>query len=240
MSSAAAPVHEYPKSFRSWFKSAAAARRYREVMGTLRVPMAGSYGDCRIQHAFLERLNWFDDDQADQGFIQGKWIVPHLFGPDKTMWMSWHPLEVLTVWRDARHFSGGRRILVCGMGLGVFQQLVESRYEEVWTLELNPRMGIPVHKMLGERNWRLVIGDAYRFMTLFRKGAFDAAYFDIWKDFPEETYRELHRAIRDVARLQGIGQVRCWAQELAGMRLPGMRPDRPVDEGRRPHDSDER
>lgn len=221
------PVQEYAQPFRPWFKSAAAARRYKDVMSDLRIPYPGRYGDCTIRYAYLKRLNWFGDPEVDAGAFHGKWLAPHLFGPDKTMWMSWHPLEVLTVWRDSRHFRGGKRILVAGLGLGVFQQLVESRYEEVWTVDVNRRMAPPVFEMMREKNWRLVIGDAYQFTRLFRNGTFDAVYFDIWKDFPGVSYRRLYRALNDVARLHGIRQSRCWAQDLAGMRLPGMRSDRP-------------
>lgn len=214
------PTGEYPRPFRSWFRSADAARRLRKVMGGLRVPPGGSYGRFKIRYAYPRRLDWFDDPGLDRGFLQDKWIIPHLFGPGNVMWMSWHPLEVLTVWRDARRFPGGRRILVAGLGLGVFQQLVESRYEEVWTIDLDAGMAPPLFRLLREDNWRLVVGDAYRFTKIFRKGAFDAAYFDIWKDFPGESYRRLHRALNDVARLHGIRRSRCWAQDLAGMRLP--------------------
>lgn len=208
------------KVFDPWFRSREAASRYRKILGSLRVPESGPVGDCRIRYAFQERMNWFDDPQADTGHCHGKWIVPHLFGPDKTMWMSWHPMEVLTIWKDAQYFKGGRRILVCGMGLGVFQQFVESRYEEVVTLDINPGMAPAVFRMLREDNWSLVVGDAYRFLSIFRPGAFDAAYFDIWKDFPGEGYGRLHKVIRGAARRQGMNQVRCWAQDYVGMRLP--------------------
>lgn len=213
-----------PAKSLAYFKNAGAARAYLRIMKKLRVPESGPVGDCRIGYAFPEQLGWFQDPSLDTSPWKGGWIVPHLFGPDKTMWMSWHPMEVLTVYRDSMNFKGGRRILVAGLGLGVFQQLVEARYDEVWTLDLNLQMAPPLWRQLKQDNWRLVIGDAYRLHTMFQQGAFDAIYLDIWKNFPGEGYQLAHELFRLIGKRLGAKVTRCWAEDLVGLRISSPSP----------------
>lgn len=225
----------------SEFQTAAAATRYRDIVGELRLPDPGAVGDHAVRYSTGKRLNWFSDPVDDAGGIsdalrgRGTWLVPHLVGPEpdrtlrihekhraaeRVMWMSWHPLEVLTVFRDSKFFPGGRRVLVCGLGLGVFQQIVEKRYTEVVTLEVNEGLA-PLWRQLAAPNWRLVIGNAFHVARMFRRGAFDAVYFDIWPNFPGHDYDVVHDLCNRLGR-RVAARSRCWAEDLRGMNVANV------------------
>lgn len=217
-----------------YFKSRAALRRYVRTVQGLREPAAGTYGDCKVWDGRIVKaddsgglastLGWFAPAlEASPLFMKLPISMPHLFGPAKEMWMSWHPMEVLSILWDSRVFKGGRRVLVCGLGLGVMQQLLEGLYGEVVTLEKNALMGPPLFNELKRDNWRLVVGDAYHAHRVFRRGAFDAVYFDIWENFPsEDGWDKAHELCRAIGReILGAPLVRCWAEDLVGLH-PGQ------------------
>lgn len=129
-------------------------------------------------------------------------------------WMSDSPQEVMLAKMDAKRFpSEGRRILVMGLGLGIFPQLVEGRYQEVVVLEISPAVVKAVWDHVAGGNWRLVVGDAWRAHRLFRRGTFDHVYADIWSEINSDNH-EAYKAMKKLARFKlGAKKTVCWAED---------------------------
>lgn len=174
---------EQGKAAREALASLSDALKFSKMAKELRLPPDGYYGDCEVKTAHTNGIRHFKIHAT------GDFQITTLGDSQDIPWMSTAPCEVQMMHEDAAKFPGGKRILVCGLGLGVFQQFVESKYKEVVVLDINPGMAPRIFEIIKADNWRLVIGDARTFDRHFQHGAFDAVYFDHWQFTPSEKQR---------------------------------------------------
>jgi hypothetical protein len=176
-----------------------------------RLPPDGQYGDkVQVRREIIVAPEYFSSAYPGRFEITILSIGP-LNGPNKSAWMSDSPQEIAMMRCDASHFrKGGRRILVCGLGLGMFPQLVEEKYDEVVIVEKNPAVVKATWEHVRALNWRLVIADAWDIGTLFCKGSFDAVYADIWVNISGDNVKH-YKAFKKIARHKlGSPNTHCW------------------------------
>jgi hypothetical protein len=170
----------------------------------------GSFGTVEVNTLTVSCPTYF------HSFRQGPHEIHRLIidqDGDRSTWMSDSPQEVQLARMDVAKLPGGAHILVVGLGLGVFPQLVEKKYQRVTVLELNPAVVTAVWSYVKGANWHLKVGDAWEMDKLFIRGTFDAVYGDIWSEICRDT-REEYKRFKKLARYRlGSPKTVCWVED---------------------------
>ena len=186
------------------------------VLKALRQPpenTVGAFAITRVRppgdivHVFGMPLNYPQEKVVLQHGIQGA----------KETIMSTSPQEVAMMLRDAREFSGGN-VLVAGLGLGVFPQLVEDRATSITVVEIEPAVVELVWDAVKGQAWSLVVGDAYDCIAATPQ-RFDFVYLDTWYGTsysPDQLLVHLKNKALARRALRPHGRVVLWDEE--GMR----------------------
>ncbi len=133
------------------------------------------------------------------------------------LWMSDTPQEIsmmrigmsdLLNVRDTSQWN----VLVLGLGLGIFPQLIEKKVARVTVVEIDPLVVRAVWDHVKGPNWDLVLADAWNIDKVLRPGSFDACYMDIWEDICESNKEEYMR-LKKVARRAGSRRTIGWVED---------------------------
>ncbi len=138
------------------------------------------------------------------------------------LWMSDTPQEIsmmqigmsdlLNVRSRSASDTSQWNVLVLGLGLGIFPQLIEEKVASVTVVEIDPLVVKAVWDHVKGPNWDLVLADAWDIDKMLRPGSFDACYMDIWEDISEDNKEEYVR-MKKVARRAGSRRTVGWVED---------------------------
>jgi len=137
---------------------------------------------------------------------------------DAQLWMSDTPEERLMMWAAAKALRG-RKILVGGLGLGIFPQYAEfAQPGRMFTIvERSQEVINKVAPVLLERgiNFEIVKADVREYIQKVQRRIWDSAYMDIWPGNPgQEGPRDRDALVKLIGR-RGIikGRTICWGHQ---------------------------
>jgi len=149
----------------------------------------------------------------------------------RRLWMSDSPQEIMMMKMDAEsllHPSKPRsvmskwtpeelkemNVLVLGLGLGVFPQLIEEKVRSITVVEINPLVIRAVWPHVKSKDWNIVCGDAWKIVQMFGRnsGQYDLCYMDIWEDISEDN-KEQYMELKALARKVGCRRTVGWVED---------------------------
>jgi hypothetical protein len=170
-----------------------------------------------------------------------------LYDPAGLLWMSDTPQERLMMHNNA--LASGGRILVGGLGLGLYPQYVASRAQSITVVERSPDVAAIVWPViegaLAGTQLQLILADIETFLGQAPTTQYDTIFLDTWEALDATRLPHVNR-LRDLAyrHLSPTGQVLLWGYrwmvrlfEVACLDLLSQPPiDRAAWLARRTHD----
>lgn len=137
-------------------------------------------------------------------------------------WMTTDLQELAQLVPYIRALQKYPHLLVGGLGLGVAAHLLaQTAREVIVAVEVNQDIAALVSPFLAPQV-RIVVADLFEYLRSVPRGAFEAAYFDIWRSTGEWTWQTMVVPLRRLAAGR-IRKILCWQEnEMLGQVGRGL------------------
>lgn len=151
-----------------------------------------------------------------EAYAPGRYRITGLYEHgEQYPWMSDSPQERAVAEQDEYHnFPGGETLLILGLGLGIFPQIVEERYRRIIVIERDRDVIRAVWKYVAASHWEIELGDAWDVERIVPRGSIDHCYADIWPTLSTDNAGEYRRMKKLIRYRIGAKRTVCWGERF--------------------------